>query len=262
MDMLAESDPLFTFCTLARRARRIFGEADVLFTEDELSHFNFTVQEPHRPIRVTRENRIDILKNNVPEARHAEFNDLWEWKNGLAHFHQLQRKEAEDGDGWRHFSALMGAHQAISWRLIREWLDGAYQLQELAAAARNVILSPTASRPIPRPAESGPRWDKCWLPGEALLERSTYHHALGRLFSVEFFDTLSDGIFLGDVGVLWRDPYRLELDQVRNWACDQAICQAIAHRVYFALQDGNGCSAEDPVEYLLENPVSYLDPCP
>ncbi|KAH6971227.1 hypothetical protein BKA56DRAFT_678340 [Ilyonectria sp. MPI-CAGE-AT-0026] len=121
----------------------------------------------------------------------------------------------------------MSHQQACSWKLLTEWLAGAYLPKHLAEAARKAIFS---AKPVQDPRfPERPDFPPC-----ALLDESVYHSHLSMLYYIEFMDYVDED----------DPPYYLKyvfenLVFHRRKAASHATSQYIAHFTYHAITNSS-----------------------
>ena len=221
--MNGTSQNFFHRCTIGKLAEEVLG---VLTLSDDASD-------------------IEGLGGDEQEALRA-------WRYGAANLDRLERLHRDDPIVWSSFASTMGHQQACSWKLLTEWLAGAYHPKHLADAARSAIFSS-------KPGCNSQFLSRPQFPTSALLDQSVYHSRLGDLYCKEFLD--------------YPDPddpdYYLQylfenLDFTRRRAAGQATSQNIAHTTFHSVttsrKDGTHLPPPKQETSHYANPI--LQVCP
>ncbi|OQE83474.1 hypothetical protein PENNAL_c0032G05070 [Penicillium nalgiovense] len=266
---LPENDTFFSRCALYRRAVRFFGNKllpnlELSSVVDELARFTAPQQwDEEMKSSAQRLHITEFARKYIPQSRWLEVQDLQIWWNGTGCFRALKTMEKENSADWKHFYGTMGQQQAISWKLLSEWLDGAYHSQDLAAAAREAIESFRPGKRVHQQSCIHPRVFP--FPEVAQLEQSIYQNNLATLYNSEFMDMYPEELFFDEEADRNQAMYFELKDLWRRGACTEAICQAISHQIYHVhnlmgdgVVQGAGLSSHAPAA-LLRGPCLWLD---
>ncbi|KAK8051734.1 hypothetical protein PG993_003119 [Apiospora rasikravindrae] len=193
---------------------------------------------------------------SVVHMSQEELDDLRRWKRGTNNMLRLQTLEKESAHAWVEFKSTLSQQQLLSWKLLTEWLNGAYHPKVLADAAQRAIYS---GRPGQRREDGLSLHPE--FPNDAMIDQCVYQHQLSELYAAELLDYFPD-----NEDEVYVEYFINLLEARRRSAFNFAVSQAISHASYLRWfgdpENGTRIEPSPEIQRPFHYPASLMEVCP